>query len=401
MTDAPPGARGPLAGVTVLDLSRLLPGGYCTLLLADLGADVVKVEEPGRGDYIRWSPPLVEGTSAAHRALNRGKRSITLNLKSAQGPDVLRRLAADADIVVESFRPGVLDRLGVGYAALSAENHRLVCAAISGYGQDGPYRTFAGHDINYLGYAGVLWQGGPTGSEPSLAGVQIGDMGGGGMLAAVGILAALADTRVTGRGRFVDASMTDGAVSWLSIHGGAHFASRAEAAPDFPRTLSGDLACYRVYRTSDSRHVTVGALEPQFWLILCQTIGLPELIDEQFGPPETQARVMARLQEVFGARTRDEWMTVFDGVEACVGPVNDLDEAFADPQIRHREMVAVVDGQPVGPGPAIKLRTPDGKPEAPVQLTGAPGLGQHTEEVLATIGIGGDELADLRARGAI
>jgi crotonobetainyl-CoA:carnitine CoA-transferase CaiB-like acyl-CoA transferase len=401
MTGAPPGAGGPLAGVAVLDLSRLLPGGYCTLLLADLGADVVKVEEPGRGDYIRWSPPLVDGVSAAHRALNRGKRSITLNLKAPEGAGVLRRLAAHADIVVESFRPGVMDRLGVGYEALTASNPRLVYAAISGYGQDGPYRTTAGHDINYLGYAGVLWQGGPTGSEPSLAGVQIGDLGGGGMLAAVGILAALADARVTGRGRFVDASMTDGAVSWLSIHAGSNFAMRAADGPDLPRTLSGDLACYRVYRTSDGRHVTVGALEPQFWRTLCQTLGCDELIDEQFGPPETQARLMTRLEKVFDTRTRDEWLTVFDRVEACVGPVNDLDEAFADPQIRHREMVALVNGEQVGPGPAVKLRTPNGEPEALGAMTPAPGLGEHTDQVLAAIGIGGDELADLRARGVI
>src|SRR5439155_637968 len=219
-------SRGPLAGVTVLDLTRLLPGGYCTLLLADLGADVVKVEEPGRGDYIRWSPPLVGGVSAAHRALNRGKRSITLNLKAPEGPAVVRRLVRDADALVESFRPGVMDRLGVGFAALAREKPALAYVAITGYGQDGPYRDRPGHDLNYIGYGGALsMTGPPDGGPPVPPGVQVGDLGGGGMLGAIGLLAALVEARATGRGRFVDVSMLDVGVSWLSIHAGSFLAT--------------------------------------------------------------------------------------------------------------------------------------------------------------------------------
>jgi len=220
----------------VLDLTRLLPGGYCTLLLSDLGADVIKVEEPGRGDYIRWTPPLVDGESAAHRALNRGKRSITLNLKDAEGGALLRRLAARAQVLVESFRPGVMDRLGVGYEALAAENPGLVYCAISGYGQTGPYRDLVGHDINYMGYGGALSMTGAREGPPVVPGVQVGDLGGGGMLGAIGILAALVDRRASGRGRFVDAAMLDGIVSWLSIHAGAFLATgetpRPGAEPD-------------------------------------------------------------------------------------------------------------------------------------------------------------------------
>src|SRR5207302_9230210 len=168
---------GPLAGVRVLDLTRLLPGGYCTLLLSDMGADVVKVEEPGKGDYIRWTPPMVGEESTAHRALNRGKRSITLNLKTPQGVDVLRRLAGRFDVLVESFRPGVLDRLGVGWSALHGANASLVDCANTGCGQDGPYRDRAGHDINYIGYGGVLGLIGPRDGAPAVPGVQIGDIG--------------------------------------------------------------------------------------------------------------------------------------------------------------------------------------------------------------------------------
>jgi crotonobetainyl-CoA:carnitine CoA-transferase CaiB-like acyl-CoA transferase len=395
VTVSAPLGQGPLAGLVVLDLTRLLPGGYCTLLLSDLGAGVIKVEEPGRGDYIRWTPPLVDGESAAHRALNRGKRSITLNLKDPAGVSVLRRLAAGADVLVESFRPGVMDRLGIGHAAISEENPGLVYCAITGYGQDGPYRDRVGHDINYLGFGGALSMTGPTGGPPVVPGVQVGDLGGGGMLGAIGILSALVERTATGRGRFVDASMLDGIVSWLSIHAGQALATGQSPRPG-EAALNGAYACYRVYATSDGRHVTVGALEPRFWRVLCGTLGLPELVDRQFGPPSDQAWMAERLQEAFAGRTRDEWVEIFRDVPACVGPVKDVLEALADPQVVHRGMVASVDGVPVGPGPAIKLSGFE-----PGRLAPAPGLGEHTAEVLASIGIRDDELADLRSRGAI
>ncbi len=386
---------GPLSGTTVLDLTRLLPGGYCTLLLADLGADVVKVEEPGRGDYIRWTPPLVEGESTGHRALNRGKRSITLNLKEQDGVRLLRALAAEADVLVESFRPGVMSRLGVGWERLSVDNRRLVYCAISGYGQDGPYRDVVGHDINYIGYGGVLSMTGSPGGPPVLPGVQIGDMGGGGSLAAIGILAALFERERTGRGRFVDTSMLDGIVSWLSIHAGAALATADTLRPG-AGPLTGGYACYRVYRCADDRYVTVGALEPQFWRALCETIGREDLIDEQYGPPERQAQMAEQLQAVFEREPRDAWLARFEGVAACVGPVNDLLEALADPQVRHRRMVVEVDGHEVGPGSPFTM-----EPPAEPALRPAPGFGEHTAEVLATVGVGQGELEDLRRRGVV
>jgi len=382
---------GPLEGVRVLDLTRLLPGGYCTLLLSDLGAGVIKVEEPGRGDYIRWSSPMVEGTSAAHRALNRGKRSITLDLKSSGGPDLLRRLVERSDVLVESFRPGVMDRMGVGHDTLASGNPRLVYCAITGYGQDGPYRDRAGHDINYLGYSGALWLGGSAGSAPQLPGVQVGDLGGGGMMAAVGILAALVERDRTGHGRFIDVSMLDGLVSWLSIHLGTQLADPELLGS--ARPLSGDLACYRIYRTGDGRYLTVGALEPQFWRALCQELDCPELVEDQYAPPARQAEMAGILQDRFASRSRDEWMDAFASISACVGPVNDLAEAMADPQVSHRRMIAEMDGQPVGPGPALKLAVPSSRT--------APGLGEHTDEVLTEMGLSADEVSRLHERGVV
>ncbi|HEX2089063.1 MAG TPA: CaiB/BaiF CoA-transferase family protein [Actinomycetota bacterium] len=384
-----------MAGITILDLTRLLPGGYCTLLLADLGADVIKVEEPARGDYIRWTPPLVEGESAAHRALNRGKRSITLNLKNPDGVSLLRKLASRADVLVESFRPGVMARLGVGYEALSEANPQLVYCAITGYGQDGPYRDLVGHDINYLGYGGVLSMTGAPGGPPVVPGVQVGDLGGGGMLAAVGILAALLDRPRSRQGRFIDTSMLDGVVSWLSIHAGEYLAT-GMAPERGMASLTGGYACYRVYRAGDGGYLTVGALEPQFWEALCNRLRCPELIPDQYAAPERQAEMGDRLQEIFATRNRAEWLDEFRDVPSCVGPVNDLGEALADPQVRHRGMVAEIDGQPVGPGPPLKM---SGLPQT--ALKPAPRLGEHTGDVLAALGVDGAGMDALRADGTV
>ncbi|MFN2543301.1 MAG: CaiB/BaiF CoA transferase family protein [Actinomycetota bacterium] len=384
--------RGPLAGTRILDLTRLLPGGYCTLLLADMGAEVIKVEEPGKGDYIRWTPPMVGEESAAHRALNRGKRSITLNLKTPEGVGLLKRLTEGSEVLVESFRPGVLDRLGVGWPALREVNPALVYCAITGYGQDGPYRDRAGHDINYIGYGGVLGLIGPRDGAPAVPGVQIGDIGGGGMAGAIGILAALLDARRSGQGHFVDTSMLDGVVSWLSIHGGDFLVTR-ELSERGNMRLAGAFPCYRVYRAGDGRYLTVGALEPQFWRALCEALGVPELVEAQFSP---EAAAHQKMESVFAARSRDEWIRSLAGLETCVGPVNDLSEAFEDPQVVHRKLVAEVDGQAMGPSSPMHF---DG--EQLVRLERAPGFGEHTAEVLAEIGVDEDELAKLRASGAV
>ncbi|MGH2674580.1 MAG: CaiB/BaiF CoA transferase family protein, partial [Actinomycetota bacterium] len=338
---------GPLAGTRVLDLTRLLPGNYCTLLLADLGADVVKVEEPERGDYIRGTPPMVDGEGAIHRALNRGKRSVTVDLKSDRGAEVLRRMARGADALIESFRPGVLDRLGVGFDALSRENPRLVYCALTGYGQDGPYRDRVGHDINYTGYAGILDATGTPDGPPTVASVQVGDLGGG-MAAALGMVAWLGEAARSGRGRLVDVSMLDVSISWTAVLMSWYLATGGVPARG-RMALGGGLACYRAYRCADGRYVAVGALEPRFWGALCEALGLSDLEDAHLDPGR-QEEIAGRLEGLFGTRPRDEWVERLAGLETCVGPVNDVAEAILDPQVRHRAMVAEVAGRPVGPG---------------------------------------------------
>ncbi|MGH2727040.1 MAG: CaiB/BaiF CoA transferase family protein [Actinomycetota bacterium] len=389
---------GPLAGLRVLDLTRLLPGGFCTMLFADLGADVLKVEEPGKGDYIRWMEPFKGGMSAGHLALNRGKRSMALNLKSEQGRDVLLRLVKDYDVLVESFRPGVMDRLGVGYERLAAENPSLVYCAITGYGQDGPYAQRAGHDMNYLGFGGVLDIIGPRGGGPAVAGVQIADVGGGGLMAAVGILAALRDRETTGRGRFVDISMLDGAVSWLAMHAAGFFIDGVPPKRGQMR-LSGQLACYRTYPCGDGRHVTVGALEPQFWAALCKALGVPEFIERQTATPDEQDAMGDRIEEILGARSRDEWVRELADLDACFGPVNDMAEAFQDPQVLARGLRSEV---PTPDGPANVVGNPIkfvGEKAEP--LGGAPGFGEHTDEALRAAGYSDEEIAAMRGAGAI
>jgi crotonobetainyl-CoA:carnitine CoA-transferase CaiB-like acyl-CoA transferase len=311
---------------------------------------------------------------------------------------VLLRLVREADVLVESFRPGVMDRLGVGYERLSAENPGLVYCAITGYGQDGPYRDRAGHDINYLGFAGVLDLIGPRDGDPVPAGVQIADVGGGGLMAAVGVLAALHDRHRTGRGRFLDISMLDGAVSWLGMHTAAY--SMDGVAPKRGgMRLSGRLACYRVYRCGDGRFVTVGALEPPFWAALCNALGVPELIERQMAPVEEQLEMGRRIEEILSTRSRDEWVRELADLDACFGPVNELPEAFADPQVVARGMLGEV---PTDDGPTGAVANPIravGEPSAP--LGPAPGFGEHTDDVLASVGYTDAEIAGLRRAGVV
>ena len=335
---------GALEGVRVLDLSRLLPGGFCSLLLADFGAEVLKVEDTGMGDYIRWSTPHYEGAeesarSALFLALNRGKRSIRLNLKEESGREVLLKLVREYDVVLESFRPGVMDRLGVGYERLREENPRLVYCAITGYGQDGPYTARSGHDMNYLGLAGLLGLSGDAGGPPVQAAGQIADVGGGALTAAFGILAALRERERSGEGQLVDISMFDGALSWLAL-----VAARYLCEDVVPKRgtleLAGSLICYRPYACSDG-WVTLGALEPKFWQAWCRGVGREDLIERQFEAPGSDAH--AEVERIFMERTREEWREFASHNDCCLEPVLDLDEALDSELVRAREMVVELD----------------------------------------------------------
>ena len=333
-----------LSDVKVLDLSRLLPGGFCSLLMADLGADVLKVEDTGMGDYVRWAPPLYEGAepsagSALFLALNRGKRSIRLNLKEEAGREVLLKLVKEYDVLLESFRPGVLDRLGVGYERLREENPGLVYCAISGYGQDGPYRDRSGHDMNYLGLVGVLDLTGERDGPPIQAAGQIADLGGGALMAAFGILAALRERDRSGEGQLVDISMADGSLSWMAMVAARHLAE-GNAPRRGDLELAGAYVCYRPYACEDG-WVTLGALEPKFWQAWCRGVEREDLIESQFDGPGSDAH--AEVERVFLERTRDEWQEFASQHDCCLEPVLELNEALESELVRSREMVVEVD----------------------------------------------------------
>ncbi|HET6922842.1 MAG TPA: CaiB/BaiF CoA-transferase family protein [Anaeromyxobacteraceae bacterium] len=384
----------PLEGVRVLDLSRLLPGPYATLVLADLGADVVKVEDPQGGDYVRWMPPLAGEQSGFFHALNRNKRSLRLDLKRPAGPAVLRRLVRRFDVVVESFRPGVMDKLGVGYAALRAETPRVVLCSISGYGQDGPYRERAGHDLDYCATAGVLALNGPP-EGPLPPGVQVADVAGGSWPAVAGILAALVRRAATGEGAHLDVSMTDGALAMLALQLGAA-AARGVPLRRGEEILNGGSACYGVYRTRDGRFVALGALEPKFFQRFCEAAGRPDLAGRQFDRDGRGPR--AELTALFASRTRDEWARLGAEHDCCLAPVLEGDEPARDPQLVARGMFLSVETPWEGKAMA-SLRTPVRMAGAERPPSPAPRLGQDTRAVLAEAGFGEAEIASLEAAG--
>jgi crotonobetainyl-CoA:carnitine CoA-transferase CaiB-like acyl-CoA transferase len=384
-----------LEGVRVLDLTRLLPGPFATLVLADLGADVVKVEEPG-GDYLRAIPPLARETSGAFLALNRNKRSIALDLRRPRGAEVLLRLARRADVVVESFRPGTLARLGLGYDALRAARPGIVLCSLSGYGQDGPYAHRAGHDLDYCAIAGVLAENGPP-AEPLPLGVQVADVAGGAWPAVAGILAALLRSRATGEGAHVDVSMTEGALAMRAMSVGMAW---ARGAPEERGrgALTGGAACYRVYRTKDDRFVALGALEPKFFAAFCAAVGRPELAAEQFS--SGGAGPHAALEEIFRARTRDEWTAFAGQHDACVAPVLEGREPETDPQLAARGAFVSVETPSEG-GPVPGVATPVRLRGETAPLGPAPRLGEHGEEILREAGFAADEIAALREEGVL
>ncbi len=389
-----------LSDIRVLDLSRLLPGGFCSLLLADFGAEVLKVEDTGMGDYIRWSTPSYEGAddsakSALFLALNRGKRSMRLNLKEEAGREVLLRLVREYDVLLESFRPGVMERLGIGYETLRDENPRLVYCAITGYGQDGPYTERSGHDMNYLGLGGLLGLTGDADGPPVQPAGQIADLGGGALMAAFGIMAALRERERSGQGQLVDVSMFDGSLSWLALVAAKYLADGV-APGRGELELAGGLICYRPYACRDG-WVTLGALEPKFWQEWCRGVGREELVEKQFDRPGSDAH--AEVERIFLERTREEWRAFASEHDCCLEPVLGLDEALDSELVQAREMVLKLDQPGAGAdvrllGVPVKLSRTPGAPAGP-----GPALGEHTREVLSSLGYSDNEIAALLESG--
>jgi alpha-methylacyl-CoA racemase len=378
-----------LQGVRVLDMSRLLPGPFLTMVLADLGADVVKIEDPQAGDYMRRAPPTKGGMSGRYLAVNRAKRSVVLDLKTAAGRDAMLRMASHADVVVESFRPGVMDKLGVGYAALNARNPRIVMCSVSGFGQTGPYTHRAGHDLGYLAIAGVLAMGGEAGGAPMMPGVQIADLAGGALWGATAILGALVRRHRTGTGAYLDISMTEGALALLSaelgnVDCGVH-PTRGMA------NLNGGLACYNIYRTRDDRYLAVGALEPKFWLALNAAVGRQTTVAELIPELPVQAKARTELAAIFATRTAAEWNEALATTDCCVEVVTEMDELADHPLHAAREVFFTFDAGP-GIGTVRQARTPLGAPSSPRR---PPLQGEHTREVLAEYGFADAEITAL------
>lgn len=374
----------PLDGVRVLDLTRLLPGPYATQLLGDLGAEVIKIEEPTVGDYYREEEPkLDDGDSRIFAMLNRNKKSVALDLKDTHGKAAFMQLVETADVVVEGFRPGVVERLGVDYESAREHNETIVYCSLSGYGHDGPYEQWAGHDINYIGIGGLLDMTGSPDETPVVPGLPVADFAGG-MATAFATMVGLFRAVTTGTGSYFDLAMTDVIVSWLTLYAPFVFDDDTRV-PDRGGTLpAGKYPCYGVYETADGEHVTLGAMEYKFWTATCEELGLDEFAnpDDHFPEGDRSEEIHEAVAAAFAARTRDEWLERLNPTEIPVAPVNDITEVWNDPQVRHREMVPSIPNDEMISMVNTPIRPADGDDYV---HTTHPDLGEHSRSVLAAI----------------
>jgi crotonobetainyl-CoA:carnitine CoA-transferase CaiB-like acyl-CoA transferase len=388
-----------LEGLVVLDFTRLLPGPFCTQLLANLGADVIKIEDPGLGDYMRSVPPLIDGTSYPFLMVNRGKRSLAVDLKTPEGQDILRQLSRRADVVVEQFRPGVMARLGASYDDLAIMNPRLVYCSFSGYGQTGPYKDLPGHDLNFEALAGILAVT-RSGSDrrPAIPGVPIADLAGG-FNAALAILAALRTRDRTGRGEFIDLAIYDTAVE-LMVLGLARYFATGEEPIAGETLLTGTFPFYALYETKDGRWLSVSAVEPKFWVRLCELVGAPELSDRQFAEEPDRSVVAETLVARFREKTLSEWGGIFESERLPIAPVKRLPEVVADPHVAARHLLPAVEIPGLGnrrviAHPAKHMVTTTANPAR------IPNKGEHTEEILRSLGFSTRQISGLSKRGVI
>jgi len=388
-----------LNGVRVLDLSRLLPGDYCTMILGDVGAEVIKIEEPGLGDYIRWVPPLINGQSVSHLMLNRNKKSMKLNLKTEKGREVFFKLVEKSDVVIECFRPGVVKRLGIDYESVSKVNPRIVYCSMSGYGQSGPYRDMPGHDVNYIGYGGILGITGPSGGAPVIPGVQIADLTTG-LMAATAILAALLARERMGSGQYVDVSFLD-VVTSLIVLPAAFYIGEGRSPKRGEWLLNGGFPCYNIYETKDGNYITIGCLEEEFWANLCRSLGIMDFVKYQYTTDDAKLKEMFQaIRKIFKTRTLNEWIKLLSKEDVPCGPVYDLGGVFKDPQILHRKMIVEVEYP--GVGKVKQLSTPMKFSETPCEIRSPPpSFGEHTDEILKWLGYAEGEILNMREKGAI
>ena len=398
-----------LEGIKVLDFCRNSPGMFCTMILGDLGADVLMVERPMTGDRAEYERVVSqisgveeERRHAAYNALQRNKRSIALNLKEAEAQEIFERLAESADVVVEGFRPGVMDRLGAGYQKVKELNPRVIYCSVSGYGQDGPYANMAGHDINYISFAGALGMIGHSEEQkPAIPSNLLADYGGGGLCGAVAVLAALQARHSTGKGQYLDISMTEGVMYMMAAEVSRFYQDGRIPKPG-TGWLNGGANFYNVYRTKDGKYLSIAAMEPWFWVNLCRALGREDLTGRQEAQGLERQEISKFLEETFITRTRDEWFEVLKDQNISVGKVYNLEEALADPHIVHRGMVVEVEAPGIPEGTVSQIGIP-------IRLSDTPGrvrhvgsvTGQHTGEVLRDLGYTEEQVADFQRREVV
>ncbi|MFX1449191.1 MAG: CaiB/BaiF CoA transferase family protein [Promethearchaeota archaeon] len=397
-----------LEGIRILDLTMLFPGPFGTRYLSDFGAEVIKIESKVRIDAVRFFPPLVEipgtkrGESYFYHSLNRNKKNLSLNLKTEEGIEIFKKLAKTSDVIVEQYRPGVMDNLGIGYETISKINPRIIYCSITGYGQGGPYRDYAGHDLNYIGVSGVasVTRDRDT-RRPIVPGVQIGDMFGGGLHAVIGILTALLARERTGHGQYIDIAMMDGTLSFLPMILGSYLIDNVKPEPG-RLNLSGALPEYHIYECKDGKFITIGALEPKFYNNLLKVLGIQDVsksATEFFGGAD-QELLFKKFKEIFLTKDRDTWLEELRKVDTCVAPMNEIWEVEDDPQVKYREMIIKI---PIGDGKITKqIGFPIKMSDTPATVKFvAPPMGQHTKEILEELGYSEEEIQDLKQKKVI
>jgi len=389
---------GALEGIKILDLSRLLPFEYCTLMLADLGADVLKVEEPKIGDYMRFIPPILKKESALFCMLNRNKKSMTLNMREDEGKKIIRRLVKEYDVLFESFRPGVMKKLGLDYESLKEINPGLVFCSATGYGQNSPYKDRPGHDLNYISIAGILEATGMHTGAPVIPGVPVADMSIG-IFSAFAILVGVIAKNRTGKGQYIDMSMTDCMLSYNIWGVSSHF-SKQVSSDAVTIGCKGDEPCYTVFKTRDNKFISLGNIEDKFWVNFLKLVDKEDLKKFQFASGEKGKEAIDTIQKVIIQKTREEWLNLFEGKDICYSPVNSIEDVLSDPHIKQSGMIVEMEHPVEGKIPQMK--SPFKFSETPVEInTPSPALGEHTDEVLKFIGYDKQGLDELKKNGVI
>lgn len=389
----------PLEGIKVLDLSSLLPGSLCTQILADLGAEVLKIENPEGGDNFRWTPPIVKTLGSFFHMINRNKRGMKLNLRDQEGREIFLKLVPEADILIESFSPGTMKGWGLGYEDLKGINPQLIYCSLTGFGQDGPYSGRPAHDINLLSISGILDLLGEKDGRPIVPAIQIAGAGGGGLNAALGIMASLLRRERTGKGQYLDVSILDGLTPFLGLT-----MSQYMTDGQIPRRgetlVGGGYAFYNIYKTADGKFLSLGCLEEKFWEEFCKAVEREDMIKDQFAPSPRREELIEEVRNIISQRNRQEWIDIFNRYDICFSPVNSLEEVMEDPHIKHRGLwfkcTHPVDGKV--PQQAFPIKFSEDQPDLRMH---PPGFGEHTEEILREMGYTDLEIEDLSKRGII